>query len=415
HEGAIPIVNGWGTPRGRFNMVVEIRLMETGSISFCHIQGYTSHFDTSYNGNPDPDMVFFINSYTRVSRVQIMTPNGIEDKEVITESAQVINGRMIHSQLNHDIYGMRPNEIYSVMQSNVFRGNVSHEGFLVPVVDNRHNFSTIAVPSARSNNLSSNMLSRVIDSHIVSSKLSDMGQGNDDIISRSKAHVYEGSLSENAFFRRLYAVTGIPESTTFTLSHLRAIDPNVDSPDVSRFIVPNAVALREMNTAGQSESWHRPNDQGAWASSILANAVPTIMMDLSISQLRFSATNHDSMGVNNILIEYARSIVGGDMSHVLHVFRGRFFKEVMYDLTYSNSELYRLVMAVDLLGDTVIDIAYGSNPMTRYVTASFCDSLMIPVVTPNESLLTNMVHDFTQIINRLDLSNSGKNAVNELV
>lgn len=413
HMGVIPITNGWENPRGRFSMVVEIT-SSTGSTFQLHIQGYTSHFDTSLVGTPDPDMLFFINSYTQISQTKILTPTGIETREIVTESAQVINGRLVSSQLNHDVYGMRPNELYTVMQHGPIAQEIFDQDNHSRIKDERHTLSRSSVPNSRSNNLPANILATMVNSYQTGQALLSYGSGQADIYSRCKGYVHEGSLSEKAFFRRLSDVTGQPDSTTFKLKHLVMIDNNVLDRSVSNFITLTSAAMTRLNHAGQSEYWHNPNDRGAWVASVLINAVPTIMMEMMILKLQFTSNNHDHMGVNHVLFTGAKDIMGRDISQSLNVFKQRFIHEVMHDLTHGNQETYMLQMSIDLLGDTVIDIQIGVDPMTRYVAPSFCDSLMAPIITTDEQLVRNNVYDFTQILQSVQQDTS-PSSVNELV
>lgn len=399
HQGPIPIVNGWAEARGRFNMVVEVT-MSSGTVLFYHIQGYTSHYDQSTHGTPDPNMTFYVNSYTRTSRIQYMGPTGVETRESVTESAQVINGRLVTSQIGQDLYGIRPTELYTIMQGDLINAEFYTGDERDTVYDRRHSLATQAVPSNRSNNLPSNMLATLVESYNTAQLMSDYGQSRTDMISQCKGYVHDGTLQSNPFFRRLADVTGIPETTAFTMQELAAIDPNVSA--VSTFVRLDARGMAQLNHAGQAEYWHRPDDMNAWVCTVLLNAVPTILMEMMLTRIEFTANNHDSMGNNHVYITGARDILGRDITTNLEAFKLRFTREIMHDVTYGNAETYMLSMSVNLFGDTVIDIAYGANPMTRFVVPSFCDSLLIPVVTTDERILRASAHDISQILHGIN-------------
>lgn len=413
HSGPIAIVNGWEMPRGRFMMVLEMQL-QSGATYHYHIQGYTSHWDPSLNGTPDPDMRFYVNSFVRMSRTIISTPTGTRVQDIVTESAQVIDGRLISTQMgnNTQVYGMRPNEIYTVMQSDHLVSQMWQGDVRDSVYDHRTTLSNQAVPSSRVNNLPSNMLAKIIDTYQTGLKLANYGSSNSDVYSRCKGYVYEGGIMENPFFRQLYDITGMPEATSFTIMDILSIDPNAMDPSVAQFVTLTPNAMAKQNHSGQSEFWHRPDDIMAWICSVLINSVPTIMMEMMITRLVFAADNHDMSGINNVEIYGARDIIGQNIVNSLQVFKTRFVHEIMRDLTYNNQELYQLKMDVDLFGDTVIDIAFGGQPMTRYVTPSFCDSLMAPVVTTNKNLLQSNAYDFGQLLQGVN-ANHSQSIVNE--
>ena len=412
-EGIVPIVNGWHEPRGRFNMVLLMR-HSLGGEFYYYIQGYTSHYDLSHGGLPDPNIEFYVNSYIRLNRTYQQTPSGLIEKDHVTESAQVINGRLVKSMLGTglDIYGMRPNEMFSVMQAGQIAQDVWRTELQDNIRDPRHVFSTQNVPSARTNNLPANILANMIQSYKTGTAMLEFGQGRSDVFSNIKGYAYEGILMENPFFKALSDATTIIDSTSFTMGMLRRIDENVFG--VTTFLKADAAALAVMNHAGQANYWHNPTDRLAWASTVLVQSVPTIMMEMMITRLNFTANNHDHGGHNRVDVQFARDIMGRPIADTLEVFKMRFVHEIMNDLTHGNQELYQLAMMIDLYGDTVVDISIGSEPTTRYVMPSFCDSMITPVVTTQPNLLHDNVHDMYQILKSVGGFSTGSQ-VNESI
>lgn len=397
HYGEVPIVNGWQQPRGRFNLVVEVSY-NNGTTQYYNIQGYTDHYDTSHTGQPDPNMVFYINSYTRTSRSMVSTPTGFREQEMVTETAQVINGRLAKSMMgNNDLYGMRPNEIYSVMQADYFR-DYSNEYDMQTLADPRQMLSSSAVPSKRSNNLPSNIVSNMINSWSLANSTNEFGNDRADVYGRSKGYVTDGYLIDNPFFRQISSITGIPDTTSFRLRDLVAIDPGVSDSRVTTFFTLDSRGMMQLNQAGQTSTWHDPSDVHAWACSVIINAVPAIMMEMMLTHVAFTANNHDSAGINHVIITGAKDLLGRDIRENLEFFKQRFIHEVMYGLTYGNSETYSLTANINLMGDTVIDIKIGNNPLARFCAPSFCDSLIAPIVTPNEQVLRHNVDDISQML-----------------
>lgn len=397
--GMAGIANGWDTPRGRFTMVVEMRASSGAEFEY-HVQGYTDHFDVSIaSGLIDPNMAFYVNSYLKLSKSHIATPTGIREHLAVTESAQVINGRIQTTQVGGELYSMRPTDIFGVMQGETIRSKHLPMEMRSGVADDRHVLTHKAIASARGNNLPANVLSKIVSSYATGQLMANTGIGNEDVYSRSRPYVYETTLQENPLFRQLSNIRGIPESTVFTLNNLLSLDPNATHPSVATFITLDPNALAMVHHTGQTETWQRPDDVLAWISTVLASSVPTIMMEMRLTRLDFSANNHDSQGFNTVIINGVRDIMErSPQRDDLEAFKMRFIHEVMRDITHNNETTYMLHMSVDLFGETLIDISFGGSPMVRYAVPSFCDAVMSPVLSPQENILFNTAHDVTQIL-----------------
>lgn len=407
HNGQANIVNGWEQPRAKFSMIVEVR-METGTIYYYQLQGFTSHYDLSHGGHIDPDTVFYVNSYTRTSRTEIQGPMGREVREMITESAQVINGRLVKSMLptEMNVFGLRPGDMYAAMQTDAISGRMNpHDNAMI--YDSRRALSMNSVPSERSNNMPTQLVARMIDSYQAGSQQMDVGHDISDKYTRSRGYVDESNFFAHPFFRNLSDVSGEPEATSFQLKDLLQLDNNAMRPEVAQFIKLNAQGMMKIPRVGETQTWHNPADRTAWISSVLINTVPTILIELGVSVMTFSATNEGQGGQNMVVINGAMDIAGTNISRNLDVFKTRFIHEVMRGLTHQNAVTYQLFMSVDLYGHTTIDISYDSSPMTRYVAPSFADSLFSPIITTNENILRSNAHDFNRILENVNAASGG--------
>jgi len=136
------------------------------------------------------------------------------------------------------------------------------------------------------------------------------------------------------------------------------------------------------------------------------------MMDLMINKIFFRSTNHDIGGIMNTVIIDAKSITNADLTQNFELFKRRLEKEILFDITYGNQDLYMLEMNIDLFGETTISLSVGNSPMTVFSTPSFCDSLMTPVITTNKDNFNALIHDFDVITNNIKQSQSAGLAIN---
>lgn len=395
-QGEIPIHMGWAERRIRFFMEVHVTV-NTGAQFIYYFQGYTSHLGVTDSGAIDPRMEFYINSYIRVTRAQQYGPYGTTVRDVVTESAHIINGQVVQ-QATGQAFGMRPQDIFVGIQSGYLEQAYANHMNSDSFQDYRFMIGNDPLGSRRSNNLPADFIAKVVDTYQSSKQLADFGQGNENIYGKAQNMAVDVSPYENVFIRALSNIKGTHCSTSFTFSDLERLDPN--TPRVTNYISLGQTQRAQLHSAGQTEFWNGSNRE-TLAATTLSNAIPAVMMELMISKLVFRSTNHDTTGQPNTIIIDALSLTNTDITMNLELFKRRLQSEIMFDLTYGNSELYMLEMRVDMFGETSISIAFGGGPMITYTTPSFCDSLLTPVVTMNKENFFGVVNDFETLFNSM--------------
>jgi hypothetical protein len=90
----------------------------------------------------------------------------------------------------------------------------------------------------------------------------------------------------------------------------------------------------------------------------------------------------------------AKGLTNADMTQNYNMFIHRFEQELINNLTYGNSTSYALKLRVDMMGDTWISISLNGVPALDFVTPSFCDNLMAPIITTNPNTVGLLINDF---------------------
>jgi hypothetical protein len=393
-ELGIPL--GWTERRIRFLLEVAIATPNRGELNY-YIQGFTSHLGVQPSGAVDPSMEFIINSIILVARNQIQTPSGTVMMDTVAESYHVINGQIIQQYVDRPLgaaYSMRPQDIFSGAQAAAVGDSYSFHNNGEHLTDTRTRINTMPIRSKRANNLPSAYLAEIVDTYHTSRKMVDYGQGHSDIIGLSQNFLHEGIVSDNFFIRELSHIKGVSHTTSFSMGDLIQMDPNVQR-------VTNYLALgparAQTHSAGQTAYWNG-SDRDTLVATILLNAIPAVMMDLMISKIAFTSTNHDYSGRMNTVISGAQSLTNIDLTSNFDVFIRRLEREIMFDVTYANQDQYMIMVNADLFGDTSVTVAMGSNPPTTYTAPSFCDSLMVPVITGSKDNFYGVVHDFEHLM-----------------
>lgn len=390
---AINIPYGWSERRIRFILEVHVTF-KTGTTSIYYFQGYTSHLGVTQNGAIDPNMIFCINSFMRVNRANQLTPMGVVTQDYVQETAHVINGVVNYSTQNNMAYSMRPMDVIAGAQTAYTSQYGEMQG--TKITDTRTTLTNEAIRSNRQNSLPSAYVANIVNRFNVACNNSNFGNGTDDILSRAIDYQVEDPLISNPFLFAISNVKGIPNSVTFNFNDLSQIDPN--TPNVTKFVSLGNTKVAALHSAGQTAYWDSISNDTTIAT-ILSNAVPAVMMELFITKIHFRSTNHAVGGQMNTIIIDAKSMTNADLTSNFEMFKIRLQNELMFDITYSNQELYTLDMSVDLFGETIITLSYGNNPPVTFATPSFCDSLIVPVVTTDKTIFNNNVHDFEVIMN----------------
>lgn len=404
-----PIPQGWSERRIRFVLEVET----TGSLGVTYIeyyQGYTNYLGVTGAGNIDPNMEFIINSYTRVKRANIQTPYGMEVRDSIMDSANILNGQ-IYSTISPNMYAMRPQDVFSGIQTGYLTHGIDHNN---QIHDTRIQINNQNVASSRTNNVSSNYISTVIEGFAHANQMQMFGQGEAQILdmARQTSMVHDTDLDTNVFLRKLAAVKGYGMITNFTMRDLIAIDSNAAGN--THFIALGQTAKVSLHQAGQTAYWNG-SDRETQIATILSNAVPAIMMECLFSKIGFKSTNSDMSGKPNTVFYDGKSLTNIDLTASYQVFRKRLETEILFDITYGNQDTYMLDMYADMFGETKIAISIAGSPMVTYTTPSFCDSLITPVFTLNTDSFYKLSHDFESIMNHIGSNNISTRTVNNLV
>ncbi len=421
-EASSPIPNGWGTNRLRFVLTVKIH-SQLGNDRVAYFQGYTDFQDNSYNGLIDPRSVFFINSFVVIDNITIPTPSGMMVAPRVVEASNIlpeISPRAFSSPLEYNgqtypiplsgqqmapMTYMRPNDVFMAIQTS----HVADQPGIGQVYDVRSSGS--GARSFKANNSKSQYLASLVDNYTTQLRLNETSSGFDTratILENSLDRRESAPLKDNAFIRMLSRAQGSTYQavTHFTLEVLGELDR-----DLSHKVryVKKGSALPTVQA--ESENWGAQNRE-CIAATIIMQSLSAIMLDLMISVVNITSTNMTVDGKPVSRIGHSMSITGADVSSQLNLLLLRFEKEIMYDITFGNQDIYSLTVSMDLLGTSKIDISLGGGPSYPFVQASFADSLYVPVMTVNPSIKNNLVGDMEFILDSVSSAAPMKGPVN---
>lgn len=389
-QGVVNIPNGFAEPRFRFLMELEFTGIN-GTSTRQVFTGYSDYLGISHGGHIDPNMRLFFNTAISMRVVPDYSASGLIHRATVNDASHILLGEYnpsMHRGFNNmGHYTMRPEDLFCSMQAN-FLGNAEQE----PVMDMRTSFGVGAIKkSRRSNGSAPVFLSKTMNAMKSAMDATDGAGDFPEILDRAAGQVREQLISNDPFLKTLQQQTQLMEGGSITYGELMAISPDLDGRAV--VILAKGVAAQQNHMVGQTEHWMGSSMETVTATT-LSHSVPSIMMDLMLTKITFSATNRTLDGQFHIQIMQCEGFSQNvDLSPYLDMFVNRLQVEILRDLTLNNAIDIALTMAVDVIGETRIDIGMNGNPTIPYATPSFCDSLTAPVIASSQQHLNSLSMD----------------------
>lgn len=428
HNGRIDIPEGWGSRRCRFMMVVEydssigVRMQEI-------LTGYTTHVGampqsgyTSMEAQPllvDNDMQFFVNSTIHVQISKKYGPNGMREEAGIAKNMHVLADNNFTSmyQPNH-MERMRPTDLFAVMsRSHLHRVRDEHgniPGVGPTLFDGRNSNSTMAALSRRGNVIPAAYMARVVENWSnAGATTSDPGTEGGDFFVNARQYSNDGLVSQDEVLRMIADLKGEPIGNTFKFRDLVRLDPTIQGRALGR-CSGRTQRISDLHGAGQTNQWDG-RDPVTLAATIISQCVPGIMSDLALTVMHFKMHNEMAISGNYSAVnpetflgrvgyqpDMAILNVAGfgdqDLSPAMYAFEKRFWFEVMKDLCFDNQVRFMLEVICDLTGETVVNISIDGRPIEQFVTPSFADALLTPLVTRDHNHVVQVADDFTNFL-----------------
>jgi len=393
-EKELLLPNGWVERRMRFMMEIEYNYTTGGGMTEV-VLGYTDYNGVGISGSIDPNMLFFVNSIMEVRHTQSIGMMGNQTLTAVTGSSHVLVDNAwqnVYSPMRDQ--HMRPVDIYAAM-SRVQMRDIPQEG----IVDARTMANNTAVKSFRSNASAASFVSKIFNGYTKSVVQGPFGDSEGDIIDRARGLTSEDSASEDPFLCAVMQIRG--ESgvgNTFTYGDLRRIDPNIDNVTIAQLLSPQALAT--VHRPGQTSDWGG-SDIMTSTANILSQTIPGLLMDLALTRVVFKSTNRDINSTARTVILDAQGFSNGDLSRPLAAFVSRIESEVLKDISFNNAIEFAIEMNVDLLGETWLSLSLDGKAPIDFVTPSFCDALMTPVISNDNNRVLNLADDFQRLSEHL--------------
>jgi hypothetical protein len=397
-EYQVNITNGWGLKRLRYFLNIELK-DQYGTTTNEYVVGYTDHYGLSTSLHLDPDMVFYINAINQTRSMTHVTPMGAQTQHSVIDSSHVISDNN-YQGINSNIrkFGLRPEDVFTSMDKlDIQAGFDIHDTFMhTPGI-----ITPMGIKSKRDNAVAPIYIANMLDSYVQSRK----DDGVIDDVNRFRKNASSVVASEdirNDFFMSFIKARSINNrSTSFTYADLMALDPNVVN-----VTVPHIVNDSGLHQRGQTSGWGG-SDYTTLFATILAQSIPSYMLQYGINKIHIASTNSDFSGKMTTLAENVRTFNTVSMVSATQSFIFKLETELMKGVTYNGQMTYSVNMVCDLLGEIWIQLSLNGEPPIDFVYPSFCDSLLAPIQTYNEKIADGIALDFQNLMSNVSSMSNG--------
>lgn len=399
-ESQIMIPNDWNTERYYYTMEVIVH-QQLGGQSREVIQGYTSYTDMSHGGHFDPRMQFFINSITTLRNTRVNNGHGWSNVPQVLDSHHILANNHYSgpgSMMGQDPYknlSMRPQDVIGAIQTQPM---VTSD-----LVDLRSSATSVPKISDRSNALSSNYTSKMVGSYAMAASKA-FSDSSRQIMSDTYG-MLSGTkgINSDEFIRTVSGLNNTAASNHFTYGDLMAIDPSLDE---RCYVLQSAPVVKMANNmdasvdAGNFAGWGG-SDLETVAATILANSLPSLMVEFGLRRLAMQSTNFSGQPFIQVL--YVDPIVNEMVltQPNLDLLQHRIQQELLDDISMRNGIAYDIFANIALTEFSQITIRLDNGPETVFSVPTFADALTAPVLTAHQEHVESVAYDFNSLMESL--------------
>lgn len=419
--GEVDIAGGYGNKRYRFIMEVSHEDRFGGG----HRQvfsGYTDYMGADSRNRRgdqvaiDRNMKLYLNSVMTIRDVVDHSSNRRDTMSTVFENSHILSG-LYKPSLRQDEGSMdvrmRPEDVFASMTFGAFKSSRRSTSDIVH--DTRTSFADGICKSRRSNSTAANYLSDLLTTY--SRTTENMQYENTDRYKKlesARGAIAENYITDDLFLGPLYRETSLKTGNWITFQELIDIDPDVERDEVtqvhhSKVIHRDSTRLRDRND--DQDDWADVNNETV-AATMLAHAVPAIMMDLTLTQVAFIATNRTRDNRPEVHPTGGRMFskhVDKVPEKVMNVFLNRLEDEVLRDISNRGRIDYDMEVRVNVFGDSVIKISMLGGRHHEFVVPSFSDAGFVPVLARSGGALASLAQELTELTSTVDANAAARN------
>lgn len=405
-QGVATIDGGWDARRFRF--LIEITL--TMGLSTARLRkiitGYSDHYGLGMRNDPrygyfDPNMQLIINSVVTLRDVDVPTPQGVVTQTTVADVDQILIGSHMPGLTGQRDYTLRVEDVYRHVQL----PSILNQADMGLVINATSGFQDGVVKSRRSNNVPTSYLSQMLKANKEAHDTSDVAYDDmSQIYSRAMGIAQENTIEGDVVLNWFNDLGDFSTKGALYWSEFITRCPNI-LPEVKVIQAQSPQQLNQLAMNVDSQHWQGTNTETKIATEI-SIAVPGLMMETSISTCAFIFSNLVGVGQPPTFtwVQPAPEslITGVDWTANLEKLRIRIMTEIIPSITSGGLIPLELHVYCGVFHQTNITIKIGGvGEGVRYVSPTYCDQLISPMITSSALHLDNASKQFTNIYNHL--------------
>lgn len=423
----INIDGGWMEKRYRFVMYAE---PENSSFASAIVNVYTGYTNGAAmvqlpNGGYDfpPEMRFYINNCVTISKAPTITPTGETTALHTIQNAshfihqQTMGGNM---QAYFDQNTLQPTTIPSMIRpADVMHSIASKTRSMFdqqPEVDLRTAIQTSL--SKRTNAIPANYLTQNLQA-IARASIDDMYNMNGVGMYENAAGIVQDPtpFREPIVAKLMATGSNISAAGYTTWSEMKNSFPELHAQGVVKMVRRQDAQRQDVyqTNAGDYQPWYQSNPTGsvsvnqsmeAVVANSLMNTVPSVMLECLLVRTRITATNMVIGGGIEINIEPPYTITPLPQHttiQMVELLRQRLELQILRDLPINTAMPFNLIMHIDVFGESHIYVGINGQPPVPFCVPSYSDAMFTPMVTTQNTTLTNIANDIEYLAGRLQL------------
>ena len=418
HQGEVAIPNGWGEQKLRFYMEVESPEYAGGKKTVI-VSGFTDIYDVSYNGMINPETRMYINNTLTVNDSNVMTPNGIITQRNVVNSQHVLHGNSRLAITGPSLVTLRPYDVFSQLGSGVLSENSA--GFIdcnamfdnnMQLASRKDEFSTTylnnaykAYNAANKNDSSYDIVEENKNRAFMNNYSSDQ-----DVYINAKKYSTQFTKGHDDFIRILKMRTSMNHQDFFTYGELCDACGGNSVDNIAQVVRKgNEVKNLSMYNPFSTASWAGANYETVDAS-YLAHAIPSLMLDLMLSEIHVASTNDNIFGGVKTTVQACNGFSNKlDITPYMHGFIQRFEFEIMPVLTKQNTRKVGIFLHFNIIGESYIKLKYDNEHFHEFSIPTFCDGFFSPLISRSQMDLQNMSRTLDILLNNVTTQTTNSN------
>lgn len=412
-ESNLNILNGWGTRR--YHFILEVSSGNTNYGNFRKVlTGYTDTADRSFKNTLDPNMCLFINGHITLRDVNTMTKNGPRIVTNIVSNDQILIGGYSRNYNGQNEHALRPGDVLRRLGTDRMMQEQDPDSIGFNMVTT---FATGIKNNSRKNNNSGVYLSRLLSAYRDSETTADQFLDSPVATFDNAAAVLGESLfSDDSVFSAINRVTDFTRQGFITLMQLEQLCPGAEQR-ATVHVHSGVHSVRPPSVAGSVSGWQGNNLETVMATK-LSHSLPGILLDSALNRISLVMTNMTVDGSYDIRVVDGTigSIIRGiDYIQMAEQVKIKIAHQLMPGLTKNGLLGVFIRVDCDTMSETRISISVDGNHQYDYVSPTFADALLSPIITSNSTKVEQLVNDVHNLSSNLTYNNAGSNNGNSRI